>query len=297
MKKIIMVILVASSIVLIPSIQAVEPATQTFQDKPALTPSERIVADFLPSYVAGMVGLSGGLASMYLINKWIEQRARSRMPFRGCTRTEILHGNIQLQIDRTKYLNLDIDPDPTAWRRAWRPNPRTGPSTRDIMKALMWGVPGLVVGEVVGYKISDMLAVYKLSRNHGVSYRVEKISQYYNINVGQYRTILTAAEQRKADGLIKAIDELYPKRFGSDWRNRMQTLFAKYEAQAPALVKRGSFDKKLNDDERDFVRMIELGAAMANLYYKTQPSRKNVVDSAMKLYKELGYLTNKGGVS
>ncbi len=54
---------------------------------------------------------------------------------------------------------------------------------------------------------------------------------------------------------------------------------------------RGSFDEKLTDDERSFVRMVELGAAMANLYYGTKPNRKNAVDSAMKLYKELGILT------
>ena len=99
------------------------------------------------------------------------------------------------------------------------------------------------------------------------------------------------AESRKQGAMMQAIDKIYPKRFGADWRNRIDALFKKYGSQANQLISKNSFSPVLTDDERDFVRMVELGAGMANLDYGTKPSPKNTVDSAMKLYKELGLLS------
>lgn len=154
--------------------------------------------------------------------------------------------------------------------------------------AVAHGLAGVGVGGYAGYKGAGSAVIYALAKLHGVSYRVELVSQYYNINVSQYRQILTMASLQNPDALIEAIDEVYPTRFGSDWNKRLEQLFKRYGNRAETLVKHGTFTRKKN--VRDFVRMIELGAAMANLYYGTKPNPKNTVDSATKFYKELGLL-------
>jgi len=147
-----------------------------------------------------------------------------------------------------------------------------------------------IIGMLAWYPLQRFVTTKTFAYSYSVSYSIAKVCLYYNINANQYRTILTAAASRNADQLNQAINTLYPKRFGSEWRSRMKMLFSTYKDQALALVKRGSFDEKLSDDERDFVRMVELGAAMANLYYGISPNKKNAVDVAVKLYKELGIL-------
>jgi len=157
-----------------------------------------------------------------------------------------------------------------------------------VLRATLVSAP---VSVPAGYTLQKFLKKHAVARWYNVSHVIAKVCLYYNINANQYRTILTAAESRNADQLNQAINTLYPKRFGSEWRSRMKMLFSQYQADAERLIQQGSFDEKLNDDERDFVRMVELGAAMANLYYGTSPNKKNAVDVAVKLYKELGILS------
>ena len=143
-------------------------------------------------------------------------------------------------------------------------------------------------GAYFGYKGGNSLAILALAKFHGVSYRVEAISQYYNINAGQYKSILTAAATQDPEALLQAINGLYEQRFGENWKERLEKLFKKYRKRARILAKESSFNKKGN--LKDFLRMVELGAAMANLYFKTNPNPEYTINSAIELYQELGLL-------
>ncbi|EKD48566.1 MAG: hypothetical protein ACD_64C00252G0001 [uncultured bacterium] len=143
-------------------------------------------------------------------------------------------------------------------------------------------------GAYFGYKGGKSLAILALAKFHGVSYRVEAISQYYNINAGQYKSILTAAATQDPEALLQAINGLYEQRFGENWKERLEKLFKKYRKRARILAKESSFNKKGN--LKDFLRMVELGAAMANLYFKTNPNPEYTINSAIELYQELGLL-------
>lgn len=147
---------------------------------------------------------------------------------------------------------------------------------------------GLAGGTVGGYKGGKSLAILALAKLHGVPYRVEALSQHYNINVSQYKPILVAAASQSPESLTQAINEVYTQRFGEDWQATMQKLFKKYRRRGRVLVKDSSFIRKGN--LRDFVRMVELGAAMANLYFKTNPNKEYTINSAIELYQELGLL-------
>ena len=143
-------------------------------------------------------------------------------------------------------------------------------------------------GAYLGYKGGNSLAILALAKFHGVNYRVEAISQYYNINAGQYKSILTAAATQDPEALLQAINGLYEQRFGENWKERLEKLFKKYRKRARILAKESSFNKKGN--LKDFLRMVELGAAMANLYFKTNPNPEYTINSAIELYQELGLL-------
>lgn len=143
-------------------------------------------------------------------------------------------------------------------------------------------------GAYFGYKGGNSLAILALAKFHGVNYRVEAISQYYNINAGQYKSILTAAATQDPEALLQAINGLYEQRFGENWKERLEKLFKKYRKRARILAKESSFNKKGN--LKDFLRMVELGAAMANLYFKTNPNPEYTINSAIELYQELGLL-------
>lgn len=147
---------------------------------------------------------------------------------------------------------------------------------------------GIAAGGYAGYKAGESAAIATLARLHGVSYRVESISQYYNINVPQYKKLLLAAQSKNVNNLLPAIETVYMQRFGSDWKSKLNVLIKKHSRNAQDLMKRGSFN--LNGAQKEFARMVELGAAMANLFYSTNPNSKKAYDSAVKLYKELGLL-------
>lgn len=251
MKKRMMAILVASSIMVIPLLQAAETVTKTFQDKPALTrgESEKLRKTKFLLYL-GLLGVGTGVLGMSKpVSRLMYPRGRGPYEKGMLTMPEIME---------------------------W------------IFKSTIATAPIFVSG---GYVFAKYLPAIGFSSWYSVSYSIAKVCLYYNINANQYRKILTAAELRKPEGLLNAINELYPKRFGAEWKAHMKKLFDTYRTQANQLISKNSFSPVLTDDERDFVRMVELGAGMANLYYGTKPSPKNTVDSAMKLYKELGLLS------
>ncbi len=147
---------------------------------------------------------------------------------------------------------------------------------------------GVVGGGYAVYKGAEWAAIRVLAKLHGVSSRIEAVSQFYNINVPQYRALLHAAEQKDQEQLLSAINDLYSQRFGTDWQERLQKLFKKYRRKGKKLVEKGSFS--LEGDERDFVRMVELGAAMENLYSDTKPHKEAAIGFAKELYEDLGLL-------
>ena len=159
-----------------------------------------------------------------------------------------------------------------------------------MLGALMVAGPlvpvGAGLGGYVGAKYTRAMALWLLARWHGVSKRVEEVSQYYNINTGQYRPILIAAEVKDSN-LLQEIDSLFVLRFGENWKELLNELFKKYKREATVL-KKGSF--KLDGSKKTFVRMVELGAAMADLYFKTDPKLGNEFRSAKRMYKKLGLL-------
>jgi hypothetical protein len=147
---------------------------------------------------------------------------------------------------------------------------------------------GIIAGTYAGFKAGKSAVIAALAHLHGVSPRIEEISQQYNINVTQYRQILTVAEQGNPDELLQAIEKVYPQRFGSNWKHQIKKLFKRYKGKASDFLLAHSFREK--GKIKEFLRMVELGAAMANLFYKTNPNLKNTHSSAIKLYQELGLL-------
>jgi hypothetical protein len=47
---------------------------------------------------------------------------------------------------------------------------------------------------------------------------------------------------------------------------------------------------ELSGNSKDIVRMIELGAAMADLFYGTKPNSEKAFETAKDFYKEFGLL-------
>jgi len=174
---------------------------------------------------------------------------------------------------------------------ASRRGPAVGSPTLAAQAAfagLRTGALGVGAGAVVGYQGVKPLTIFALAKIHGVSYRTEVISQYYDINVGQYYSILVAAKKQDSEKLLKAINVIYTKRFGEDWQEQLKKSFKKYRRRARSFVKESSFEH--GGDVKDFVRMVELGAAMANLYFETNPNKAHTVTSAIEMYQELGLL-------
>ncbi len=159
---------------------------------------------------------------------------------------------------------------------------------------LWWNMGGVLLGSVgayYGHKVVRHESVHAFAMYHGVGYFIERTSQYYNINIGQYGPLFlnAIAGPDNAVALKQAIDVLYVQRFGAEWQIRMVTLFETYSERAESLLKYPAFSAQ-NDDIKDFIRMIQLGAAMANLYYRTNPDPRNTISSATTLYKELDLL-------
>lgn len=146
---------------------------------------------------------------------------------------------------------------------------------------------GAIVGTVSGFKLSRPAFIYAMARRHAVSYKVEQISQFYNINLGQYGLLLIAAEKKNPSGIKAAIANIFPQRFGPDWKEQLVRWFDIY-AKSWTLLNWKLFGK--TQDEKDFIRMVELGAAMANIYFDSKPNKKTMLSNAIKFYKELDFL-------
>lgn len=261
MKKHLIAVLAACSILSIHALQAAEEQPQAFEDQPALTRAER----------AALLGAKAvGVVPGALVGRKVGGVAGALAGGVGGGAAGAGLGGIAEGAEGAAAGGL------------------IGVGLGGGTGAIAGSLVGIGLGGVAGYRGAGSAAIYALAKLHGVSYRVEAISQYYNINIPQYWQILAVASLQNPDELIQAIDDVFPLRFGSDWNKRLEQLFKKYGKRAESLLKHSTLTRK--KDERDFIRMIELGAAMANLYYGTKPNPKNTFASAKQLYEELGLL-------
>ena len=164
----------------------------------------------------------------------------------------------------------------------------TDPNQRGRIGSGVGAVAGGAVGGTAGYSGSRAAAIFALAKRHGVNFPVEKVSIFYDINLGQYRGLLLAAEEGNMERLIQLIPKKFQQRFGQDWQSEMQTLFEKYADDAVRIMT--DRRKRISDKKKKFIRMVELGAAMANLLYKTNPNRKQAYNAALQFYQDLGLL-------
>lgn len=239
---------------------------QTFKDEPALTRTERGLSGLSKAIGTGVGGYGGGIAGGYS----------------GAT---IGASSLFPQPPHLKKGSMTISGTPPSQ------HPRMDKvrgARETVGGALVGGVSGLGIGGYAGYKISDYLMLSALAKLHGVSNRVELISQYYNINLEQYGALLKAAEQYNVDKLLRVMNKTFSKRFGNNWKELLVALFKKYDKRGDALVKEGSFSK--HGKARKFVRMVELGAALANALDVSDPDPKTTMQSALRLYQQLGLL-------
>ncbi len=142
-------------------------------------------------------------------------------------------------------------------------------------------------GSIATYNIAGNLVNRLFAWRHGVSYAVEKVVRFYDINIEQYWVLFDAAAKKDADGLHRAIQDVYERRFGVDWQSRLREFLVDYKDFATYLsgAKKASLSKK----ECDLIRMIEIGAALENIYFGRAPSRKTSVEAACKIYPFLGF--------
>ncbi len=148
-------------------------------------------------------------------------------------------------------------------------------------------------GAVIGYHKGRNLSTYILAKRHKVDYHVEEVSQYYDINVNQYRPILIAAQNKDEAHLKDAVIQVFGERFGADWQRLLYDGFTKYGNYLHYLFRENP--AKLSLQDANLRRMIEIGAALENIYFNKQPSFRNVIKEAAQLYGFLDFLHDTQG--
>ncbi len=257
MKKFFIAVFAACSILSIQALQAAQEQPQTFEDKPAS--GRRALGG---ARVIGVV--AGGIAGMKVGGIVGGKR-------------EVRRVSESFSVPISPEVSLSFAAHPIfseVLEEAKAKGEDTGSSV------------GVLPGILAGYYGAESAAMYALAKLHGVSYRMELISQYYNVNLSQYGQLLKVASLHNPDALIQAIDELFTLRFEADWKKRLEQLFNENSFGWGGIVTKSK-------NFRDFSRMRDLGAAMAHLYYGTKPNlifKNYPVELATKLYKELGLL-------
>ncbi|TET34100.1 hypothetical protein E3J61_03195 [Candidatus Dependentiae bacterium] len=151
---------------------------------------------------------------------------------------------------------------------------------------------GGLAGALAGYHLGSHAATRALAWRHGVSYRVEKVSHFYDLNVDQYGPLLFAAEKKDKAAIMKEMAAIFSKRFGSNWQQKIMDSFKFEDYLFYLLNKRIKKRSELTDQEMEDIRIIEFGAALEDLYMNTAPSRKNeyIIKSALAMYVFLGFV-------
>ncbi|TET34099.1 hypothetical protein E3J61_03190 [Candidatus Dependentiae bacterium] len=162
-------------------------------------------------------------------------------------------------------------------------------SLSETARAIGVGAAGGYTGYAsVGY-LGDRLIAWR----HGVVYRIEKVARYFNINIEQYKPILIAAYEKDFQVLHAAMLTIYEQRFGPNWQADLKEFLNRYLGYAQYLVKKRP--RALKKNEKELMRMIEIGAALENIYFNKQPSLKNVIKEAARMYSFLGFLHDTQG--
>ncbi len=148
---------------------------------------------------------------------------------------------------------------------------------------------GMLGGALAGYHLGAHAATRALAWRHGVSYRVEKISQFYDINTNQYGALLSAADKRDKEAIMKEMDTVFAQRFGPHWRQKIADCFKFDNYLFYLLNKRQKKNAEFTDQEKEDIRLIELGAALEDLYVGTTSSKENkrIIKSALAMYEFL----------
>ncbi len=118
---------------------------------------------------------------------------------------------------------------------------------------------------------------------------MEKISQFYDININQYGAVLSAADERDKEAIKTEMDTVLAQQFGSHWRQKIADCFKFDNYLFYLLNKRQKKNAEFTDQEKEDIRLIELGAALEDLYVCTTPSKENkrIIKSALALYEFL----------
>jgi hypothetical protein len=172
------------------------------------------------------------------------------------------------------------------------PKPATGPKiVRDSVEDLgapAIGLAATAAGTYGGYQAGKFVGLRALAKYHGVSPKIEHVSLFYNINLSQYRKLLLAASSKSLRSLRNAASEIFQQRFGNNWKSNLTKLFNEYRNQLPFLLSLPKKDR--SQDQKDFIRFAELGAAMSSLFYNVEPKKEKAYSSAKKIYTELEIL-------
>ncbi len=144
------------------------------------------------------------------------------------------------------------------------------------------------VGAGAGYMTTGYLGSRLMAWRHGVTYRIEKVTRYFNINIEQYRPLLLAAYEKDRQALRAIMLKIYEERFGPNWQKELKEFLTHYIGYAKYLAQKRAKILKIN--EKELIRMVELGAALESIYFDTKYSRKTMVDEALAIYYFLGVI-------
>ena len=144
-----------------------------------------------------------------------------------------------------------------------------------------------MTGATIGATCANSMANMICARRHKVNVRAERVSRYYAINIDQYWPLVQAAIKKDAKALNNAITECFNEHFGQSWQADLEDLLLNYPDFAAYL--RAVKKKKMNKKEADLIRIIELGAALENIYFGSKISRKLMIAQAQKMFPFIGF--------
>ena len=143
-------------------------------------------------------------------------------------------------------------------------------------------------GAGAGYMTTGYLGNLLMAWRHGVTYSIEKVTRYFNINIEQYRPLFLAAYEKDRQALRAMMLKIYEERFGPNWQKELKEFLTHYIGYAKYLAQKRP--KTLKISEKELIRMVELGAALESIYFDTKYSRKTIVDEALAIYHFLGVI-------
>lgn len=250
--------------------------THAFVDKDALTTTERAIK-YSGNIAGAGVGAVGGAASGAVAGYVGGALAQPAVVGATVAGASVAHGELGGMVMAPAAAGLAlVDPRNKDTRE------------KDAQRGKVIGAgAGAVAGAAWGLNLRP--GDRYLARRHGVSLSVELVSQFYNLNLSQYGMLLKAARKNLDQQTFRTkVGIIFNARFGQDWANKLVFAFDTYGENFQQLYKTSR--SLLSVDEQDFIRMVEIGAAMANLYFKTRPNVARMLSNAIDMYSFLGLL-------